>query len=93
MLLKTTRTAILTVSALNLLAQDDEHGCCVKCCAVCWVLEDMYKSGDLDDIVRKAPADMREGASWWDSKNQAVNQVWLLEQWSYECPNHPDEDD
>jgi hypothetical protein len=95
MLLKTTRTAVLTVAALDILAEQQE-GCCPHCCGMCGVLEDMKKTDDLTDIVLKAPPYMYLDAVWWDAKKARVDLIWLTYQWaSYTCPNHvlPDEDE
>jgi hypothetical protein len=90
-LLKTTRTAALTVFALDQLA--GQESCCPKCCTACWVLYDMKINDDLDTTIRKAPPRMYESGEWWDHRTDSVRKVWLTEKWSYECPNHEEDDE
>ena len=88
MLLKTTRTALLTVAALDALANTE--GCCPVCCAGCWALKDMSHTVDLEDILLKAPAALKESSVWWDKGSDSVRRTWLWEKWNYDCPNHPE---
>jgi hypothetical protein len=74
MLLKTTRTAVLTVAALDTLFQT-EGSCCQRCCGICWVLADMLRTQELDLVVSKAPIQMYEDAPWWDAKHDQVNRL------------------
>lgn len=76
MLLKTTRTAVLTVAALDQLAAT-EGQCCEFCCGQCWVLSDMMSSGELDTVVHRAPAVMYEPARWYDPSLGQVNKVFV----------------
>ena len=91
MLLKTTRTAALTVYALDMLAE--QEACCPRCCSACWVLQDMKYDDDLDGIIRKAPPHLYESTEWWDQRTDTVRKSWLTEKWSYDCPNHAEEDE
>lgn len=88
MLLKTTRTALLTVYALDNLAESVE-GCCPICCLACWALKDMSHTVDLEDILLKAPPANVENKVWWDKSAGSVRRTWLWEKWNYDCPNHP----
>ena len=80
MLIKTTRTAVLTVAALTRLF-DKEEGCCPYCCAECWVLQDMYRKDLLDKTVTQAPPRMYKNVDWWDPEQKAVNRTLLTSQW------------
>ena len=87
-MLKTTRTAVLTVAALDILAGQLE-GCCPDCCGMCGVLQDMKKHDDLDTVVLRAPSYMYQDAEWWNQKRAHVDLIWLTNKWlEYECPNH-----
>lgn len=87
MLIKTTRTAVLTVAALDLLYVTEE-GCCPTCCNFCWVLQDMYRRNLLDKTVMEAPVRMYEDQEWWDSDHQAVKRTWLTNQWLRKSCDH-----
>ena len=80
MLIKTTRTAVLTVAALDLLA-DQEEGCCPTCGSFCWVLQDMYHLDLLDKTVIQAPERMYQDSDWWDNRQNTVKRTWLTSQW------------
>jgi len=80
MLIKTTRTAVLTVAALDLL-YDKEEGCCPVCCNFCWVLQDMYRLDLLDKTVLQAPERAYQDSEWWDNDQKVVKRSWLTSQW------------
>lgn len=87
MLLKTTRTAVLTVAALDSLFQT-EGNCCQRCCGVCWVLADMLRTRELDLIVRKAPIQMYESSPWWDQKHDQIHHLAVqLKMDGDDCPH------
>ena len=86
MLLKATRTAVLTVAALDILYAQEE-GCCTYCCGMCWVLHDMNKKGDLDQVIQGAPLDFFDTSEWWDDRRKMVNRAWLTAKWLTPC-NH-----
>ena len=87
MLLRTTRTAVLTVAALDLLMAGASN-CCEYCCGQCWVLSDMLKSGDLDIIVHRAPAAMYEQARWYDPHLGQVNKAFVRSKMSDPTCDH-----
>jgi len=85
MLIKTTRTAVLTVAALDLL-YDQEEGCCPLCCNFCWVLKDMYRLDLLEKTILQAPERTYQDAGWWDDDQKAVKRSWLTSQWlKFDC--------
>ena len=92
MLLKGTRTAVLTVGALDLL-MGQEEGCCPHCCGMCWVLQDMVRHGDLDETVRKAPISMYEDSAWFDSKRGTVHTTLLAVKWDSNCDHGIEEEE
>lgn len=56
---------------------------------MCWVLQDMKRTGDLTEVIHRAPYYMYDGAEWWDAKKGQVNLAWLTAKWvDYQCPNH-----
>ena len=95
MLLKGTRTGVLTVGALDILYQQGQDGeqCCPVCCGQCWVLQDMLHSDELDSTVRKAPESMYETADWWDDHTQTVRRSWLKSRWPLNPTCHTDEEE
>ena len=89
MLLKTTRTAVLTVAALDTLFQT-EGSCCQRCCGTCWVIADMLRTNELDVVIHKAPLQMYEDAPWWDQKHDQVHRLAIqLKMEGGDCPHEP----
>lgn len=91
MLLKTTRTAVLTVAALDLLFSQPD--CCPQCCGMCWILQDMVTQGDIDSVVHRAPVQMYEDSSWYDQKRRRVNTMLLTAKWAIRCDHGTEEDE
>lgn len=92
MILKSTRTAALTVGALDTL-WGQEGTCCPYCCGLCWVLRDMHNRGDLDSIVRLAPERMVVGSGWWNEEGRHVDRFWLTSKWMDSTCTHGVEDE
>lgn len=87
MLIKTTRTAVLTVAALDLLYASAD-GCCPTCCNFCWVLQDLYRLNILEKTILQAPERTYVDSEWWDKDHQAVKRSWLTNQWLKKLCDH-----
>lgn len=53
------------------------RGCCDTCCGLCWALNRLLATQQLDDICRP----YKEGWVWWDEKNDRVNRDMLAKAW------------
>lgn len=96
MLLKGTRTSVLTIYTLDK-HYEEEKVCCYVCCAGCWAVHDQFARGDLDLTVMKAPERLYINRPWWDAHQKLVRRWWLRDLWLGEQCTHGlgsgDEDD
>lgn len=76
---RTEQFAILVVGALDELWF---FPCCPECCAKCAVLSNLLVAGELDEVVRHAPAETFESSDWF--KTGRVLRSWLYGQWDLE---------
>jgi hypothetical protein len=70
--------AAFALGALH--AEDQDEGCCPKCCAPCAALNHLAATGQLDRIAGDYVARTGE-CDWWDAAAGRVDPVWLARAW------------
>jgi hypothetical protein len=82
----TEAVAWLVIHAINGLYQDDqEEGCCPKCCGPCLALKLLLDDGQLDDAVRIHA----DGYDWWDERVGMVKRSLFDNGWRMTACHQP----
>lgn len=58
-------------------ADQNEGGCCPRCCPTCAALKRLLDADQLDDIVRE----QERGGDMWDAERDQVDRAWLERAW------------
>lgn len=61
---------------------DQEEGCCPRCCAPCWALQQLLDAGRLDALIApiaKADGWTDDKIAWWDGRQ--VRRDFLARAW------------
>lgn len=79
--------AVLTEFALNKLWESSpdclpgSEGCCPRCCAACYALNQLAANGELEVYLAGSPEPL-DGTAWWDDERQMVDRAWLFRAWA-----------